>query len=222
MAVSVLGIDTGNVRIEAVLYHQGTYSAVMLPNKTQSIALLLNWMASKQVQRVHACLLSSSTSSEPIATALIAAHHIVSIVHPASVTAFDSLGIDAGSRRKIDATLLARYCASQRPLPWQPAAKEVTELIGLVSWLYTLEETRQSTLKQLAAGIAAQSVADAIVAHLHSLEHEIKNVKSHIQNLIKKYPDLQNQHDLMASLESVDQDALLYTGEKFNTLRISA
>jgi len=105
------------------------------------------------------------------------AGHVVSVVNPAIIHAFAASQWARAKTDRVDAELIARYTATQRPPVWTPAPREIRELQALVRRLDALQGMRTQEANRLAAGAGSPAVDTSIRTVLTTLEAEITAVQ---------------------------------------------
>jgi transposase len=129
MSQTYLGIDVGKHKLHlALLLPNGKSKPKVIPNTPEGHQELLTWLAHQQVNSVHACLEATGTYGQAVAEVLYHAHHTVSIVNPARILGFARSELSRTKNDKVDAALIARFCAALQPTPWTPTAAEIQQL----------------------------------------------------------------------------------------------
>src|SRR2546422_347551 len=83
-----LGIDMAKLSFEAHLRLPAGTTSHGFPNTPEGFEQLEQWLERQGVQRVHACMEATGTSSDGLAHCLHEHGHQVSVVNPARVAAF--------------------------------------------------------------------------------------------------------------------------------------
>jgi transposase len=163
------------------------------------------WLHQNKAPRVHACLEATGTLGEALALFLVEAGHIVSVVNPAIIANYAKSQLSRTKTDKTDAHLIARFCSKEQPPAWTPAPVEVRELQALVRRLESLHEMLQMEQNRLAAGIASQTISNAVQEHVAYLEAQIGQTKKLVREHIEQHPALKNQRDLLVSIPGIGQ-----------------
>jgi transposase len=79
---------------------------------------LLGWLDAQGAGHGHSCLEATGTYGEAVATALVDAGHVVSVVNPAAVKAFAASQLRRTKTDRVDADVLVDFCSALRPAPW--------------------------------------------------------------------------------------------------------
>ena len=92
---------------------------------------LITWLKHHRVERVHACVEATSTYAHPIARLLHQQGHTVTIANPKQVKVYAESRLVRTKNDRIDAYIIAQFCAERRPHAWTPPSPEVEELQSL-------------------------------------------------------------------------------------------
>src|SRR3954465_2214738 len=149
MSLPVLGIDVSKLKFNVCLIREDAKLRHRVFANTQAgFTEMSQWLKKNHITQVHACLEATGTYSEALATYLYDNGHQVSVVNPAATKAYAGAQLSRTKTDKVDAELIARFCQTQKPQLWMPAALEVRELQALVRRLdsliemHTMEENR--------------------------------------------------------------------------------
>ncbi len=204
MTRPVLGIDIAKAKFDAcLLLPDGSLQRKVFPNTPPGFALLTRWVAQHTREQVHACLEATGRYGAALARYLYAQQHIVSLINPAAIKAFGASRLTRSKTDRVDATLIARFCATQHPAPWTPLAPEVQELQGLVRRRDALVEMRTMERNRLTAGETLAAVRTSIEGHLAYLEQEIGHTEQLIQQHMRQHMVLQTQLHLLLSIPGI-------------------
>jgi transposase len=166
---------------------------------------LLKWLKGKGIApgNGHVAMEATSQYYETLAEVLFDAGYLVSVVNPLQIKAFGEALLRRQKTDRADAELIARFCAQQRPLAWQPPPKEIRELQRLLARLEAVQEmhVQEQNRRHEAQGVALESVermADA-------LQEEKKRLEAMIRDHIDRHPGLKEQQDLLRSIPGVGE-----------------
>ncbi len=206
MIRSALGIDIAKLKFDVCLLNaEGKLRHKVFPNTAAGFAQLAAWLTKHRVERVHACMEATGTYGEALAYQLHAAGHLVSVINPAAVSAFAGRRLSRTKTDKIDAELIARFCAAQQPLAWTPPAPEVRELQALVRRLAALTGMRVAEENRREAGSVVVAVSSSVAAHLAYLYDEIKGTEELIRAHVISHPTLKQQSELLDSIPGIGE-----------------
>jgi transposase len=202
MTDAILGIDIAKAKFDVALWRDGKLRHKVLPNTKAGFAALSQWLAKQGAARVHACLEATGTYGEALALYLADAGHVVSRVNPARIQAYARSEGVRTKTDKVDAGVIARFTAAQRPDPWTPPAPELRALQALVRRLQALTDMRTQEANRL-EGNPSRAVRDSIETHLAFLDAEIARTKAAIDDHIDRHPGLKADRDLLATIPGI-------------------
>jgi len=204
VADNVLGIDVAKGKFEVVLMGaDGKRRRRTFANSAQGFGALLGWLHQQGALPVHACLEATGTYGVALATFLHQAEQLVSVVNPACIKAFSESELSRTKTDKVDAELIARFCAAMKPALWQPLAPAVAQLQGLVRRLESLQQMTGQERNRLAAPGLAEPVRESLQRTLGMLEQEMRRLRSQIKDHIEAHPTLRQQRELITSIRGI-------------------
>jgi transposase len=154
---AVLGIDIAKTKFDvALLFPDGKVRRKSCPNTAGGFDELSGWLKRQGAPQVHAALEATGTYGDALAHYLHDAGHVVSVLNPAIIHAFAASQLARAKTAAVDATLIARYTATQQPPAWTPAPREIRELQALVRRLDALQVMRTQETNRLEAGLIAE------------------------------------------------------------------
>ena len=206
MIVPPLGLDIAKLKFNACLLREdGKLRHRVFPNTPVGFAQLIEWLGREQVTRAHACLEATGTYGDSLATYLHEAGHVVSLVNPAAIKAYAQSVLSRTKTDRVDAALIARFCAERRPPEWHPPAPELRELQALVRRLDSLVEMRTMEENRLSSGIAVDAVRESVEELIAHLSEQIKRTEALIRSHINNHPGLRRQRELLDSIPGVGE-----------------
>ncbi|MDD2770308.1 MAG: transposase [Methylococcus sp.] len=195
----ILGIDVSKTKLDVALrLPEGKFRSKVIDNTPQGFEALLAWLAKQEVTELHVCMEATGTYWEAVAEVLVDAGHTVSVVNPAQIKAFGTSVMVRTKTDKVDARLIAAFCAAQHPEPWQAPSLAIRELRALVTRRNALDAMRTQERNRLQ--VAREAVRSDILAHLDYLEQAIVEIDAMIHRKIDDDPDLKNQRALLHSI----------------------
>ncbi len=203
-SVTALGIDIAKLKFDVCLINpNGKLKHKVFLNTASGFEQLIRWLDSQKIGELHACLEATGTYGEALALRLHEAGYVVSVVNPAAIKAFAAACLSRTKTDKVDAALIARFCAAQKPHAWSPPAPQLRELQALVRRLESLIEMRVAEENRLSSGIAVDAVRHSLEAHIAYLREQIKQTEELIQKHINNHPDLKEQSELLDSIPGI-------------------
>lgn len=198
-----LGIDISKAKYDVALWHEGKARNKVFDYTPEGYQALQAWLVKYQVdaQGLHACMEATSDYYERLAEWLLADGFTVSVVNPFAIKSYGAAMMSRQKTDRADATLIARYCAEQRPLAWCPPSAAIKQLRQLLSRLEALQGMRVAELnrREHSAGEALASVKRMI----GQLDDEISRLDTQIKQHIDQHPDLSTKRDLLESIPGV-------------------
>ncbi len=207
MTLPVLGIDIAKAKFDVALLIHGKFKTKVFKNTAKGFATLSTWLSHHGIDRVHACMEATGRYGEALATCLAEAGHIVSVVNPAQIKGYAQSELTRTKTDQADAELIARFCQTLRPAPWQPVPAAIRTLQGLVRRLQALLDMRLQETNRL--DLACEPVTASINTVLVTLNQEIDAVRRSIRDHIDQHPLLRKQRELLASIPASGRQPLL-------------
>lgn len=196
----VLGIDVSKAKLDVLLrgLPEGKPRSKVVKNTPEGFAELKRWLDKHAVTQLHVCMEATGTYWEPVAEYLADAGYTVSVMNPARIKAY---GASLQVRTKtdaVDARLIAEFCATQTPVPWQAPSPALRQLRALVARRDALLEMRTQEHNRYL--VAQPAVREGIKAHLQHLDQAIARIEIAIQEHIDNDPGLKSQRQLLDSI----------------------
>lgn len=201
--VAVLGIDVSKKKLEVALLREGKYKHKNFTNNEDGYRGLVEWVERQGVEELHACMESTSVYGEGIGEYLYDRGYRVSIVNPARIKGFGHSELIRSKTDKIDAGLIARFCAAMKPGLWRPESKEVRELRSLVRRIDALIEMRQQESNRLE--VSDKVVRKDIEGHIEYLTKQIESIRSQIKRHIDNNPELKGKKELLETIPGLGE-----------------
>lgn len=206
MNLPPLGLDISKLKFNACLVRaDGKLRHKVFPNNPTGFSQLCGWLAKQGVERVHACLEATGAYGDSLAAALHEAGHTVSIVNPAAIKAYARSRLSRTKTDRVDAALIAGFCAERKPPAWHTPAPEVRELQALVRRLECLTEMRTMEENRLSSGISVEAVKASVEEVLAYLCEQIKKTEALIRDHINRHPGLKQRSELLDSIPGIGE-----------------
>lgn len=203
MDIIAVGIDVSKRSFDVALLKEGRLQHRSFKNQPGGFSGLSKWLDKQPSDSVHVCMEATGVYGEPLAEHLHDHGFVVSMVNPARVKGFAQSELRRSKTDKLDAGLIARFCATMHPEPWQPLPAEVRKLRDLVRRLEALQEMRQQERNRLEA--ASGIILEQLERHLAFLDEEIRQTKAAINQHIDNHPDLKQRKRLLESIPGVGE-----------------
>jgi transposase len=163
------------------------------------------WLRKHKVKQCHACMEATNIFWEELARYLNEQGHLVSVVNPARIRHYSRSKLARNKTDKLDADLIADFCATQKPDPWEPPAAEIRELQALLRHLEDLKAMRSEVSTRLSNGVSSGSVRTLLQEHLAFLDRQIADLNKQIDQYIDQHPGLKQQRDLLTSIPGIGE-----------------
>lgn len=199
-----VGIDVSKKKLDVALLQEGKVKSKVLMNSPAGYRELGVWLERQHVVlgEVHACMESTGIYSEPVALGLQDLGLQVSLVNPACIKGFAQSENIRNKNDKLDAAVIARYCAAMHPALWQAPPLEQRQLRAWIDRLRALKDIRHQELNRIEAHEFAGNVE--LVAHIEEhidwLDAQIKRLEHDIDDHIDRHPNLKHDAELLTSI----------------------
>lgn len=219
-----VGIDIAKRKFDLVLLSDGKRKSKVFDNTEKGFIELLDWLRKNGVtpEGSHLAMEATSQYYEAVALALFDAGYTVSVVNPAQIKAFGQAVMNRQKTDRADAAMIARFCETTKPQPWQAPPREVRELQRLLARLEAVQSmhVQEQNRRYEAAGIALESIERVLV----TLDDEIKHLRKKIGDHIDHHPGLREQDQLLQSIPGVGTGVSSYMmawlrSERFDNVR---
>lgn len=203
-AQAFLGIDISKATFDAaLLLPDSRLLQKSFPNTNQGFETLKTWVLGHLgKQPLHAVMEATGIYYEALALHLHAWIHTLSVVNPRQIKAYADSSLRRSKTDRVDAFIIARFAAAQKPRAWQPptaAQRELQELCrrqqSLVA-MRTAEKTRLSCVQ-------CDQVRASIRRHLQALDEELAEVETAIARSIASDSQLSARENLLRSIQGI-------------------
>jgi transposase len=205
MSQAYLGIDIAKKTFTCSLRMGGKPAHRTFSNDAKGMQELDQWLAKHKLVEVHACMEATNRYWEELAWHLQEGGLRVSVVNPGRVHDYARSKLRRNKTDKLDADLIADFCATQQPPLWVPPAPEVRQLQELVRHLDALIAMRVQESNRLEAGAPSEIVRQSLEDHLAYLDQAIKELEKQIRAHIDHHPDLKQKRDLLTSIDGIGE-----------------
>ena len=204
MCKHVLGIDISMRTFDvALLDEESIYSIGHFTNSHEGFQSLRRWLSNHGVDSLHACMEATGRYGDDLAAFLRAEGYVVSRINPVRISAYGKSKLMRTKTDKMDAKLIADYCATQTPPPWNPPSVFRSELQSLSRYLNELKSARTREINRSKTGIPSQAVRRSIQEHIDFLDEKIKQIEGEIKQLAKDNDEHREQLELLVSIPGI-------------------
>jgi transposase len=201
----VVGIDIGKSKFHVCLLLSDNKSrAKVFANSAEGHLQLLEWLQQFQISCVHACLEATGNYGVGLAKQLVQAGHLVSIVNPSRIQGFAQSEMSRTKTDKVDAAVIARFCAALRPTPWQPLPEEVEQLQAMVRRLEALGRMLQQEKNRLEV-VTTEPVKASMESLIEHLQEDIANLRQLIREHFDQHAHLRSKRNLLVSIPGIGE-----------------
>jgi transposase len=199
-----LGLDVSKRTVDVCLIDSdGKRQRTQIINSPQGFEQLSAWLHGIEPAQIHACLEPTGRYSRGIAKYLLEHGYGVSQVNSFAVL---SHGRSKGVRSKndkIDAFLLADYCAKEKPPKWVPAEESLVQLRELETRIAQLDEMIQQEKNRLEAGTESGLVREDIAEHVVYLACRKDRLRAAIRDLVRSDLVLKRKVEVVDSIVGI-------------------
>jgi transposase len=208
-ATHILGIDISkdkfDVNLRLLETTDGRLEAVF-DNHPKGFAALHRWLRKHGPHSslgVHACMESTSRYGDALAEFLHQEDYQVSMVNPRRTRHYADSQLTRTVNDKIDARLIADFCASQREKIslWEPLSPEHRQLRDITRARQAIVDDRErfANMLETAAGLARKT----FLKQIRLLDRQIKDLDKAIGQFVHLFPALEKQVTLADSVPGV-------------------
>ena len=199
----MVGIDVSKKKLDvALLREQGKFRDKVIANDRKGFLELAAWLAKQGVIKAHICMEATGAYWEDLAEFLVDAGFEVSVVNPLLIRKFgESLG-ERSKTDKLDARVIAKFCAERAPELWRAPSKAVRGLRALVRRREALIELRTEELNRRDSA-SEPRVLESIDKVIALLNEQIAQIERQIRDHIDSDPKLKEQRDLLESVPGI-------------------
>ena len=202
--MQTLGIDVSKADFHAALVGESV-AKKSFPNSEKGFSQLDAWLRNRKAGNVFACMEATGSYWTALATHLHNGGHTVSVVNPSRIKAFAQSELLRTKTDAVDAELIARFAASQKPELWQPLPAEITELQGLCRHLEFLKRSRTQYATRAQTPGLPRKVVKSSEKLIAQLDAQIEELEREIRDHINRHPGLKNKQDLLTSIPGIGE-----------------
>jgi transposase len=183
----VLGIDIAKRSLDVILLKGDESCYEHFANHEAGIAALLKWLAAQQVSELHLCLEATNVYWEAVAAALHGAGYGVSVVNPRRIKGFAMSTMQRNKTDKVDAGVIAHFCAAMHPASWQPPSESQSKMRALPRHRQALKQSitqhknRLDTVRDEDVKSSLQRLLEQLQRELEAVEQKLSEVSNHCQ-----------------------------------------
>jgi transposase len=150
---------------------------------------------------LHACLEATSRYGDALALDLHGQAHTVSVVNPRCVRHYADSRLVRTQHDALDAEIIADYCATQSPRPWQPAPAELRQLQNLTRLRQFF--VHQSARLQNRLQTESPALARLVCRQVRQFQKTVEELETQIAQHLQAHAPLARQVALVDSIPGV-------------------
>ncbi|MDO8703763.1 MAG: IS110 family transposase [Sulfuricaulis sp.] len=199
-----LGMDVAKAKLDCALrLPDGKFKSKVVENNPPGFQALIEWLEKHGATTPRVCLEATGIYWEAVAEVLAAHGMTVSVVNPAQIKAFGASRLVRTKTDRVDARLIAEFCAERSPEPWQAPSPSEQALHAMVLRLEALQTMRTQESHRLA--VAREAVKPGIAEHIEWLDKQIDALAKTIRDHINDDPGLKDKRALLDSIPGVGE-----------------
>jgi len=200
-----VGIDVSKAKVDVATTTDGKkiISIATFDNNLEGFKKLSKWIKkySDKSSKIHCCMESTGIYHEEIAE-FLQETFIVSVINPYQSKAFAGSQLIRTKNDKVDAGILACYCAISQPDETVKTPEEVKKLRRLLRFLNT-QITARAKEKTRLHSVKDNDVADVLKTTILFLSDSIAQVEKLIKGHINNSPELKHQVELLKTIPGI-------------------
>jgi transposase len=201
---AILGIDIAKKKFDIALLIDNKIKHKVYTNNKNGFVMLSKFLASKDINKLHACMEATGTYGEALATYLYNHGYTISVVNPARIKGFAQSNLCRNKTDKLDAKTIANFCAAIKPESLQPTPEHIKSLQVLVKRYEQLIDMKQQEANRLSSLSDNEAVlAPMIKETISYLETQITIITAKIEDFIDNNPTLKNKKTLLESIPGI-------------------
>jgi transposase len=203
----ILGIDISKDKFDVCLRHpqqDQLLAQKQFLNSPAGFRKLQRWLRQAGVTDVHACMEATSRYGEALALFLHEQGQPVSVVNPRRIRRYADSLLVRTQHDALDADIIARFCATQKPRLWTPAPPELRRLQELTRLRQFL--VSQRTRLQNRLHTESKTVAPLLWRHIGQLDQTVEEIEATITTFLHDHEEL-NQQVALAGLDPRKKDS---------------
>lgn len=185
----------------------GGYRVRRFDQGKAGIQALRAWLKRQDALDAPIGLEATGVYSEPVAEALYEAGHRVSVINPARIKAYGRSELQRAKTDRVDAKLIARFVAAQRPALRAPPPAAVRDLQALHQRLTALKRMAAQEHNRLET--TAPDMQDSIRRVRATLQDEIDQFIRRIRAHIRAHRCLRRPARLLRSIPGIGEAVIL-------------
>jgi transposase len=202
-----IGVDVGKDEVWVSVAGEKARSFATTPKGMQSLCRWSQVCAGEG--EVRLCMESTGVYGYRVAVLCRQLGVEVSVINPAQIAAFSHAQLRRTKTDQVDAEVIRCFAESQRPAPWQPPRKAVSQLCWLVSELDALGEMRRQLENRAhSRQLVPDLPKEALMASrkvLCAISRQIANLQKRIEGLVANDAEMTQRVQLLCTIPGIQQ-----------------
>ena len=200
--MNTLAIDIAKAKFDVCELQGQNYRYHSFENHEAGFKHLLKWFDASDLKACHICMEATNSYGFDLAEFLYQQGFKLSLVNPASIKAFANSELSRNKTDKLDAGLMARFCAEKTPRLWHPATEYEQRFKALNRRFETLKDLKAQEQTRLNSERCAD-VKASLEAHIAYLDEQVQALEAALDTILKDIPELKQKCDLLRSIPGI-------------------
>lgn len=210
----ILGIDVSKLTIDVALMVGDKLRPRKFDNNAAGFAHLQLWLEKNGGTGAHVCMEATGRYYEALAESLYSNSYTVSVVNPIRIKGYAKVELKRHKTDELDASLIARYCATQNPDLWKPMPTEIREVQEAERYLDALKEMKQQESNRLESLLVSRAVKETIQKHIEQINADIAELEKWLKDHVQSHERLAEHYRLITSIIGIGNvTAITWLGE---------
>ena len=201
------GIDIGQATCDVSICLHGSPRARTFRNTAAGWHELDAWLQQLGLAPAHVCLEATGRLWVGIAVHLHGAGHRVSVVNPAQIKHFIRSKLTRSKTDRIDCNGIREFAETFDPAPWTPPSEALEDLRDLMGTRDQLVSMATALSNRLGCGQRNETAAGIECRVLETLRHELKQLETAIDAVIRHDPRFDADRALLVSIPGIGAQA---------------
>ena len=201
--MDVVGIDVSKADFHACLLQGEKRARKSFSNGTSGYRQLVAWLRNRKCKDVHVCMEATGAYWMGLAQAVHASGLVVSVVNPSRTAMFARSQLRRTKTDRVDAEMLADFCATQHPSRWTPPAPKILELRNLLAYRDHIV-SEQVRLKQIAKDLGLSDKLEQLHdEQLETVAEVLDELKVQIREIVQSDESIRKAVDALKAIKGI-------------------
>jgi transposase len=199
----VIGVDVSKKTLDVCAIYGDRIRKKTFTNSESGFKNLMAWMSKLELSDPHICMEATGCYSEPAADFLFDAGYKVSIVNPLPIKSFRMSKMVRQKTDNSDSEVIAKFCLQNNPRLWIPKNRYSKELHEINSYIDFLKIELNRLRSLLEKKYLNETVKKSIDEKINFVKCQVKTLESESQKIITDNEKLQNNFEIITSINGV-------------------